>query len=161
MSRFVRVRYVPLILLVLLGTGRSASAQEPAPLSDQTIASLLPAAAQTASTGLMLRTEPPGPRMARPPALVPLHVSCASLQALDAHATTRALDRGAVEANPLMRGIVGSPVGMLAVKAGGTAGLIWASERMWKRNRTAAIVFLLAANSAMTWVVQHNYRAVR
>lgn len=161
MYRFVRVRYLPLILLVLLGTGRPASAQDPAPLSDQAIASLLPAAAQTASAGLILRTDQPVPRMTRPPALVPLYVSFVSLQALDAHATTRALDRGAVEANPLMRGIVGSPVGMLAVKTGGTAGLIWASERMWKRNKTAAIVFLLAANSAMTWVVQHNYRAVR
>jgi hypothetical protein len=161
MYRCVRVRYVPLILLVLLGTSRPAFSQEPTPLSDQSIASLLPAAEQTASAGLILRTQRPAPRMARPTALVPLYVSFASLQALDAYTTTRALDRGAVEANPLMRGIVGSPVGMLAVKAGGTAGLVWASERMWKRNKTAAIVFLLAANSAMTWVVQHNYRAVR
>jgi hypothetical protein len=92
---------------------------------------------------------------------MPLYVSFASLQVLDAHATKSALDRGAVEANPVMRGFTGSPAGMLAVKAAGTAGVVWASERMWRRNKAAAVVFLVAANSAMGWVVQHNYRAAR
>jgi hypothetical protein len=50
---------------------------------------------------------------------------------------------------------------MLAIKAAGTVGVVWASERMWRRNKAAAVVFLVAANSAMGWVVQHNYRAAR
>ena len=97
----------------------------------------------------------------RPGALVPLYASFATLQALDAHSTSRALDQGAVEANPMMKGLAGNPTALLAVKAAGTAGVIFASEKMWKRNRTASIIFMVAANSAMAWVVQNNYRAVR
>jgi hypothetical protein len=97
----------------------------------------------------------------RPAALVPLYVSFASLQALDAHSTARALDRGAVEANPMMKGLAGNTAGMLAVKAAATAGVVYSAERIWKRNKTAALLFMVAANSAMGWVVQHNYRAVR
>ncbi|HXW04272.1 MAG TPA: DUF5658 family protein [Vicinamibacterales bacterium] len=103
----------------------------------------------------------PRRRDARPAALLPLYVSFGALQALDAHSTSRALSNGAVEANPAMRPFTGSTAGMLAVKAAATTGIIYASERMWKRNRTAAVVFMVAANSAMIWVVQHNYRAVR
>jgi hypothetical protein len=47
------------------------------------------------------------------------------------------------------------------VKAAGAAATIYATERMWKTNRKAAIVFAIATNAAMAWVVQHNYRAVR
>jgi hypothetical protein len=32
---------------------------------------------------------------------------------------------------------------------------------MWKKNKVAAVVFMVASNSAMTWVVQHNYRTLR
>lgn len=97
----------------------------------------------------------------RPAALVPLYISFAALQAIDVHSTSRALDRGAAEGNPLMRGLASHEVGLLTVKAGGAAGVIYASERVWKRNRTAAVFFMVAANAAMSWVVQHNYRAVR
>ncbi len=97
----------------------------------------------------------------RPGALVPLYASFATLQVLDAHSTSRALDRGAVEANPVMKGLAGNPTALLAVKAAGTAGVIFVSEKMWKKNRAAAVFFMVAANSAMAWVVQNNYRAVR
>jgi hypothetical protein len=97
----------------------------------------------------------------RPGALVPLYVSFGALQVLDAHSTSRALGRGGVEANPVMKGIAGNQAGMLAVKAAGTAGVIFASEKMWKKNRTAAVIFMVASNAAMAWVVQHNYRAGR
>jgi hypothetical protein len=100
-------------------------------------------------------------RERRPAPLLPLYASFVTLQVLDAHSTWRALDRGAVEANPLMRGIVTNEVGLVAIKAAGTAGVILASERIWKTNRAAGVLFLIAANSAMVWVVQHNYRAVR
>jgi hypothetical protein len=49
---------------------------------------------------------------------------------------------------------------MLAVKAAGTAGVIFASEKIWKRNKTAAVIFMIATNAGMAWVVQNNYRAV-
>jgi hypothetical protein len=97
----------------------------------------------------------------RPSALIPLYLSFGTLQALDVHSTTTALSRGAVEANPLMGGVAGSPLGLAVVKAGGTAGVIYASERLWKKNKGAAVVFMIGANSAMAWVVQHNYRTAR
>ena len=103
----------------------------------------------------------PDAKARRPKALLPLYASFASLQVLDVHSTTRAVDRGAVEMNPLMKGIVGSPVGMLAVKAGATTGVVYAGEQLWKRNKAAGVLFMIAANTAMAWVVQHNYRAVR
>jgi hypothetical protein len=97
----------------------------------------------------------------RPPALIPLYASFVALEALDIHSTRRALGSGAVEANPAMRGLTGSSVGIVAVKAAGAAGLIFASEKIWKKNRAAAVVLMVATNSAMTWVVAHNYHAVR
>jgi hypothetical protein len=100
-------------------------------------------------------------RPTRPGALVPLYVSFATLQVLDTHSTSRALNRGAVEANPMMKGLAGNTTALLAVKAAGTAGVIFASEKMWKKNRPAAVFFMIAANSGMAWVVQNNYRAVR
>src|SRR5687768_4530109 len=60
----------------------------------------------------------------RPKALIPLYATFASLQVLDVHSTTRALDRGAVEANPVMKGVVSSPAGMLALKAGATTAIV-------------------------------------
>jgi uncharacterized protein DUF5658 len=97
----------------------------------------------------------------RPGALVPLYASFGALQILDARSTLHALDRGAVEANPVMKGIASHPVALFAVKAAATTGVIVASEKMWKKNRTAAVIFMLAANTAMGWVVQHNYAVTR
>jgi hypothetical protein len=100
-------------------------------------------------------------RNRRPGALVPLYVSFGALQVLDLHSTARALDHGAVEANPVVRPFASNQFGMVALKAAGTTGVIFASEQMWKKNKVAAVAFMVAANSAMTWVVQHNYRVVQ
>jgi hypothetical protein len=97
----------------------------------------------------------------RPKSLLPLYASFATLQVLDFHSTRYALDRGAAEGNPLLKGVATNDVGLLALKAAGTAGVIFASERMWTKNKTAAVLFMIASNSAMAWVVQHNYRVVR
>jgi hypothetical protein len=58
-----------------------------------------------------------------------------------------------------MKGVAGHRIGLLSAKAAGAAGVIYASERMWKHNKTAAVLFMIATNSAMAWVVHHNYRA--
>jgi len=89
---------------------------------------------------------------------VPLYAGFATLQALDYASTTRALaSGGAHEANPMMRSIVNSPPAFIAVKAAATAGVIVAGERMWKKNRVAAVIFVAAMNGAMTAVVARNY----
>ena len=93
--------------------------------------------------------------------LVPLYVSFAALQALDVHSTTRALGRGGVEANPLMRGVADQPAALMAVKAGGAATTIYLAHKVSKRSRVGAIVVMAAVNSAYAMVVAHNYRAAR
>jgi len=100
----------------------------------------------------------PAARMSRPAGLPVLYVSFATLQALDVHSTLKALDGGgAREANPLLGTAVRSPAVMIALKAGAGTGMIYASERLWKRNRIAAVVFMCAIDSAYAIVVAHNY----
>jgi hypothetical protein len=97
------------------------------------------------------------PEPKRPSALVPMYASLVTLQALDFVSTSRALSsEGAYEANPVMRGVVGSPAAFLAVKAGTTAGTIWVAERMRKKHPVRALVFMLSTNAAMAAVVAHN-----
>ena len=102
-------------------------------------------------------TEPaPAPR---PAALMPLYGSLIGLQALDFDSTRRAVASGAGrEANPLMRSVVGQPAALLAVKAGATGAIIFASERLRKTHHPAAAVMLMIGiNSAYAMIVAHNY----
>jgi hypothetical protein len=146
------------LIVWVTSAGGHASAQEPA-------APALKVAAGDAISGITPPMSAPPPAALveprRPGALVPLYASFAAFQVVDAQSTLHALSRGGVEANPIMKGIAGKPVALVAVKAAATTGVIVASEKMWKKNRTAAVVFMLAANSAMAWVVQNNYRAAR
>jgi hypothetical protein len=97
----------------------------------------------------------------RPAALVPLYASFIGLQILDLHSTHDALARGGVEANPALGGLAGNTVALTAVKAAGAAGVIFISEKLRTKNKAAAIGLMIATNSAMAWVVQHNYRVGR
>jgi hypothetical protein len=139
------------------------------PVAAQELPTLL-TAAQISTAALELDAPPTTAQAAekfetarprRPDALMPLYLSYATLQALDIHSTMRALDRGAVEANPLMKNLTASPASLVAVKAAGAAGVLYTTEQLWKKNPTAAVVFMIAANSGMAWVVQHNYQAGR
>jgi ABC-type uncharacterized transport system permease subunit len=96
---------------------------------------------------------------ARPAALVPLYVSFSTLQALDAHSTLTAVENGARETNPLVRGAMDMPAGLVALKAGTAVGVIYLTEKLWKRNRVAAVVTMIALNSAYATIAAHNYRA--
>ena len=95
----------------------------------------------------------------RPAALMPLYGSFIGLQALDFDSTMKALGSGAGrEANPLMQSIVGRPAALLAVKAGATGAIIFASERLRKTHHPAAAVMLMIGiNSAYATIVAHNY----
>lgn len=97
----------------------------------------------------------------RPAPLVPLYASFVTLQILDLHSTHDALARGGAEANPALAGLAGNTVAMSAVKAAGTAGVILITEKLRARNKAAALGLMIATNSAMAWVVQHNYRTGR
>jgi hypothetical protein len=135
----------------------AAAAQEPSP-------PVLPASFSLPAVGLEVVAPLPdqaaAARPRRPEALLPLYLSFGALQVLDVHSTIGALDRGAVEVNPLMRPFAGN-AGLVAVKAAGTVGVLYTTEHLWKKNPTAAVLFMVAANSALAFVVQNNYRMGR
>ena len=138
-----------LVFVSLLCAAGPASAQE-AP-ADRTIAAARPVTASAIEAS-------PAAERKRPAALVPLYVSFAALQVMDVQSTRRALSSGAGrEANAVMAPIVRHPAAFIAVKAGVTAASIWGTEKMWKKNRAAAIAFMAVANSAMATIVAHNY----
>lgn len=93
--------------------------------------------------------------------LTSLYVSTAAMQALDVHSTLRALNQGAVEANPMMSPLTKNPAAFIAVKAGVAASTIFAARSLAKRNKVAAIVTLAAINSAYAMVVSHNFKVAR
>lgn len=98
-------------------------------------------------------------RTGRPGALVPLYVSLATLNFLDAHSTFQAVDAGAYEANPIVGSFVDNRAAVLALKAGVTTGTILLSELMWKQGRRkTSIAMLTALTLANALIVQHNYR---
>jgi hypothetical protein len=87
---------------------------------------------------------------------MPLYAGHIALHGADLHSTFRALDNGFVEGNPLLRD--GNRAKMIGAKlvAGTTA--IFITEKLWKRNRAAAIGVMLVSNTALSLVVAHNYR---
>jgi hypothetical protein len=97
----------------------------------------------------------------RPASLVPLYVSFATVQVLDIHSTYNGLGRGGREVNPLLGPVVESPAAFVAVKAGATAGTIYLAEKIWKRNRKAAILTMIGANIAYGVIASHNYSVAR
>lgn len=166
---------VTLAFLLTVAAVSPAHAQEQMVANAMTSASLFPvapiapiapaAAAVTAAAAADAEQGPTfvragfTPRSRRPQLLGALYASQALLQALDAHSTYAAIGRGAHEANPLMKGIVGNKGTMLAVKAGVAASTIWIAERMWKRgNRAGALATMLVVNSVTAAVVANNYR---
>jgi hypothetical protein len=100
-----------------------------------------------------------GPAAGRPSALVALYVSYAGLQALDAVTTLRALHAGASEQNPLVRRAADHPGALLGVKAGVAVGTIYLTERLWKRNRAAAVALMAVLNGAYLAIVANNHSA--
>jgi hypothetical protein len=97
----------------------------------------------------------------RPSALVPLYASLAVLQGFDIYTTSSALQRGAAEANPVMRPVAGNHVASVLVKAAATAGSIYFTERAWKQNRKGAVILMTAINVAAAAVVAHNTQVAR
>ena len=123
---------------------------------------LLPAASLVMS--VMARSAAPAAQIAatpRPKPLPPLYVTFAALQGLDAISTTRALRNGSVEANPFMAPVARHPQAMLAIKVGAAAGTFWAVERLWRHNRAAAVITMVAINAGYAYVVANNLQRAR
>lgn len=112
-------------------------------------------------SGNWVRAAVRGEHERRPGGLVPLYVSFAALQALDAHSTLAGVRDGRTEANPFMAPVAGQPALLIGAKTAASVGTIALSERLWRRHRTAAIVLMVAVNLAHAAVVAHNYRQLR
>ncbi len=99
---------------------------------------------------------------ARPSVLPSMYVGLAALQGYDAYSTLKALNQGAVEANPLMGGVAGHPAALIAVKSAATFASIYASERLWRdHHHKAAIVLMAVTTGAMAMVAAHNASVIR
>jgi hypothetical protein len=87
-----------------------------------------------------------------------LYTSFGLLQALDAHSTSRALAAGATESNTLVAGFAHRPILLMGAKTAVAAGTIVLMERFRKRHPKAAMVTMMALNSAYAVVVVRNSR---
>jgi len=95
----------------------------------------------------------PRPAVSGSKVLPTLYAGYAVLQAYDIYSTRQALKRGAVEANPLMQGVVGNTGAFVAVKAGVATGTILAAERLWKNDKKAAAIGVMVASTAVSAIV--------
>lgn len=159
------------VAVCVLSLASTAAAQEPPawaglrpiaplpPLALPAVFTVAPVAAAAADTpAAPPRLLPPAtPR--RPAPLVPLYLSFAGLQSLDAITTLRALDNGHQERNPVVGWLAQHPGALVAAKAGVAAGTVYLSERLWKKNRTAAVVLMVALNGAYAAIVANNHRS--
>ena len=94
----------------------------------------------------------------RPRVLIPLYIAFAGLQALDAHSTLKAVDRGYVERNPIVAPSSRNAAAMAAMKVAVTTSVIVGTEKLWRHNRVAAIAALIVVNGTYALIVSHNYR---
>ena len=158
MSRFA----CSLVLVVsLAGAAPAAAGQISIPVAF-TQAVIPPAPAAAASAQAPLWTTRVLTESKRPASLIPMYASFALLQGLDYHSTTSAVSSGAGrEGNPVMGSVVGNKGAFLALKAASTAGVVLMGEKLWKKNRAGAIVFMAVANGVMASVVAHNYSVMR
>lgn len=97
----------------------------------------------------------------RPAALPVMYATLGALQVADTYSTRRALGGNGYEANPIMRQTSKNAGAMLTVKALSTVGMIYFTERTWKKNRKTAVVMMAVINSVMAAVTVNNLRVAR
>jgi uncharacterized membrane protein len=100
-------------------------------------------------------------KVSRPAAVKVMYGTFAALQAVDIYSTTRALNQGASEANPIVATTTGNQGAMLAMKAVSTAVTIYFAERAWKKSRKGSVVLMAVVNGVTAAVVAHNLRNAR
>lgn len=148
-----------ILISSLVGVMLSATSAFAAEGDGQTLATAVAAVTSAVpSVDAAAITFAPRYQPARRPMVLPaLYVGTAALQAYDAYSTMAVLKHGGIEANPVMKNVVKSPVAFVALKAGVAAASIMAAEKMWKNNnRVGAIVTMVATNGFMAYVAAHN-----
>ena len=146
-----------LIVIVVLGLAKAAHADGTNDrAADRTSAE---AASNMAIDLPVLAQNVPNAR--RPSSLPVLYGTLSAVQVWDLYSTSLALKSGAHEANPNVAPFTSSRASMLALKAATTAGAILCAEKMWRKNRTGAVVMMVAINVATAAVAQHNIQIAR
>lgn len=87
-----------------------------------------------------------------------LYATTAAMQMMDVHSTLKSMKVGAIEANPLMSGLVKNRAAFLTTKAAMAAATIYAAHKMAKNNKLGAALTLVAINSAYAMIVKNNYK---
>ena len=96
---------------------------------------------------------------AKRPAVLPvLYATLGAVSAWDMYSTSAALKAGAVEGNPVVAPVASNTAGMLGLKLATAGTTIFFAERLWRKNRVAAIVMMAAINGATAAVAVRNIR---
>jgi hypothetical protein len=172
MSRRLVVTAVAMFLgtaLVTTVARADERVENPVVFSQATISGLIQPAmlAETAQFVSNLTSPKPSIKMDAPSHVGPkfgmgaVYASTALMHALDVDSTLKALKRGAVEANPLMSGVVNNRMAFIATKAAIAAGSIYATSRIARSNKLGAIIAATAMNSAYAMIVRNNYAIAR
>jgi hypothetical protein len=90
-----------------------------------------------------------------------LYVSSAALHVLDIHSTLAAMERGAIEGNPLMVRLMANRGAFFATKAAVAGMSLYAVSRVARHHPVAAIVLSAGINSAYLMIVRSNYQIAR
>lgn len=97
---------------------------------------------------------------ARPPPLVPLYATFATLQIADAITTIKALKHpGVRETNPFVKPFANNVPAMVLLKSASTAVTVVAVEKLWRKNRVAAVATMIGINAAYGVIVSRNAAA--
>jgi len=156
--------FVSLIALFGIADSRAAFAQESTDIvvAQSLVADAAPSVSKARpfdrAPAMRVVARPDAPRETRPAALAGLYVSLAGMHALDVVSTRKALAAGAAEANPMMAPFARSPLALAAVKAGVFGATVFATEQLWKSNRKAAVLTMIALNATCGAIAAHNYR---
>ena len=155
--RRLTVVVLGLLCLIVSTAPAAAQAESRLPSPDMLVGDVLQASPSAAVIPTPAQTLP-APR--RSLTLPTLQVSYAALQVMDVLSTARALNAGLQEGNVAMKGIVGQPMALAAIKGGAAVATILITNRVARKNRAVAIATMLAVNTAYSVVVARNIRAV-
>ena len=151
---FLRCTTLALTFVFASALSLSAADQEKAPLTATPISDAVARTASDTQPGATLWTLSQRPKL---PAMLPvLYGAYVGLQVMDIVSTRRAISAGAHEANPLFKkGGMGTT---LAIKAASAVGMVYISEKTWKKHRVGSIVLMAAVNGISMAVVANNTR---
>lgn len=68
----------------------------------------------------------------------------------------QAIDNGHREGNPLLDDA--NQAQIIGAKLAASAATVWLTEKLWKKNRLAAVLVMAGVNTGMAMVVANNYR---